>query len=118
MFSTVLARYLVHLLVKVNSQPGDSEVIFSVFESSCHTCYYQSNHSTVEAILLSALPKEQGHNKRICRLILNYPFMLNVKLNEYNDTDLRGLSKPLLKMSLLKYLFFYPTLVQDDLLDR
>jgi len=31
-----------HLFVKV-VQPGDSEVTFSVFESSCHaTCYYQS----------------------------------------------------------------------------
>jgi len=34
---------------------GDSEVTFSVFESSCH---YQSNHSKVEAIPLSALPSK------------------------------------------------------------
>jgi len=49
-----------HLFVKV-PRPGDSEVTFSVFESSCRqaaTCYYQSNHSKVEAISLSALPKD------------------------------------------------------------
>jgi len=45
-----------HLFVKV-PWPGDSEGTFSVFESSCHL-YYQSNHSKVEAILLSALPKD------------------------------------------------------------
>jgi len=38
-------------------QPGDSEGTISVFESSCH-CYYQSNHTKVEAIQLSALPKD------------------------------------------------------------
>jgi len=36
-----------------------SEVTFSVFESSYHLLtYYQSNHSKVEAIPLSALPKD------------------------------------------------------------
>jgi len=35
-------------------QPGDSEGAFAVFESSC---YYQSNRSKVEAILLSGLLK-------------------------------------------------------------
>jgi len=44
-----------HLFVKV-PRPGDSEVTFSVFDSCCH-CYYQSNHSLVEAIPLNALPK-------------------------------------------------------------
>jgi len=39
-----------HLFVKV-PRPGDSEVTFSVFESR----YYQSNHSKVEAIPVSAL---------------------------------------------------------------
>jgi len=39
------------------SRPGDSEVTFSIFESSCHL-YYQTNHSKVEAIPLSALPKD------------------------------------------------------------
>jgi len=48
-------RYHNHLLVKV-PRPGDSEVIF---ESCCHLCYYQSNHSAkVEVISLSALPKD------------------------------------------------------------
>jgi len=47
-----------HLFVKV-PRPGDSEVTFSVFESSqAATCYYQSNHSKVEAIPLSALLKD------------------------------------------------------------
>jgi len=39
-------------------QPGDSKVTFLVFESSystTSTCYYQYNHSKVEANLLSAL---------------------------------------------------------------
>jgi len=34
------------------------------------TCYYQSNHSKVEAILLSAL---RGHNKRTVGLSSHYP---------------------------------------------
>jgi len=47
-----------HLFVKVH-RPEDSERTVSVFESSCHLgCYYQSNHSKVEAIPLSALPKD------------------------------------------------------------
>jgi len=42
-----------HLFVKV-PRPGNSErTTFSVLESSC----YQSNHSEVEVIPLSALPK-------------------------------------------------------------
>jgi len=32
-----------HLFVQV-PRPGDSEVTFSVFESSCHLLLYQSNH--------------------------------------------------------------------------
>jgi len=47
-----------HLFVKV-PRPGDSEV--SNFRSSSQAatcCYYQSNHSKVEAITLSALPKD------------------------------------------------------------
>jgi len=35
----------------------DSEVTFAIFESSA-TYYYQSNHSKVEAIPLSAFPKD------------------------------------------------------------
>jgi len=42
-----------HLLDKV-SRPRDSERTFSVFGSS----FYQTNHSMVEAISLSALPKD------------------------------------------------------------
>jgi len=41
-----------HLFVKV-PRLGDSEGTFSAA-----TCYYQSNHSKVEAIPLSALPKD------------------------------------------------------------
>jgi len=40
-----------HLIVKV-PRPGDSEVTFAV-SSQADTCYYQSNHSLVEAIPLS-----------------------------------------------------------------
>jgi len=42
--------------VKV-SRLGDSEVTFSVFESS-YTCNYQFNHSKVKVIPLSDLPKD------------------------------------------------------------
>jgi len=45
-----------HLLVKV-PRPGDSEGTFRS-SSQAATFYYQSNHSKVEAIPLSALPKE------------------------------------------------------------
>jgi len=45
-----------HLFVKV-PRPEDSEVTFLVFESSCDL-YYQSNHSKIEAIPLSTLPKD------------------------------------------------------------
>jgi len=38
-------------------RPKDSKGTFAVFESSS-TCYYQYHHSKVEAILLSALPKD------------------------------------------------------------
>jgi len=48
-------------------RPGDSEVTFSVFESSCHllqvTSYYQSNYSKVEAIPLTQKCLAQGQNK-------------------------------------------------------
>jgi len=46
-----------HLFVKV-PRPGDSEVTFSGLPSQAATCYYQSNHSKVEAILLSVLSKD------------------------------------------------------------
>jgi len=39
-------------------RPGDCEVTFSVFESSCQQLLLKSNHSKVEAIQLSALPKD------------------------------------------------------------
>jgi len=46
-----------HLFVKV-PQPGDSQVTFSASSSQAATCYYQSNYSKVDAIPLSALPKD------------------------------------------------------------
>jgi len=46
-----------HLFAKVPPQPGNSEVTYSVFDSAA-TCYYKSNRSKVEAIPLSALPKD------------------------------------------------------------
>jgi len=46
-----------HLFVKV-PRPGDSKGTGSFwFSRQAATCYYQSNHSKVEAIPLSALPK-------------------------------------------------------------
>jgi len=64
-----------HLFVKV-PRPGNSEKIFSVFESSCHMhllLAYQSNHSKVEAIPLSALPK------RTCRPPFSTLSLLNAE---------------------------------------
>jgi len=46
----------IRLFVKV-PRSGDSEVTFRS-SSQAATCYYQSNHSKVEAISLSALPKD------------------------------------------------------------
>jgi len=47
---------LTHLFVKI-SRPGGNEVTFSS-SSQAVSCYKQSNHSKVEAIPLSALPKD------------------------------------------------------------
>jgi len=55
---SVLEWFIVtHLFVKI-PWPGDSEGVCSVFLSQAVTCYYQSNHSKVEAILLCTLPKD------------------------------------------------------------
>jgi len=52
---------------------------FAVFESSAATCYYQSNHSKVVAIPLSALPKDT--TSELAGLSPHYPFsMLKAKL--------------------------------------
>jgi len=59
-----------HLLAKL-PQPGDSQVTFSV----CHLLLtYQFNHSNVEveAILLSALPKDT--TSELVGLFSHYPF--------------------------------------------
>jgi len=78
----LVGRYLLIYFSKV-PWPGDNEVTFSVFQSSCHTCYYQSNHSNLKAIPLSAL-LVQGNNKRICQLYLHTTsLMLNVKQESY-----------------------------------
>jgi len=48
------------------------------FSSQTATCYYQSNHSKVERISLSALPKDT--KSELSGLSSHYPsFMLNVK---------------------------------------
>jgi len=52
---TQLGLGLLIIFVKV-PRPGDSEVTFRS-SSQAATYYYQSNHSKVEAIPLSALPK-------------------------------------------------------------
>jgi len=56
-----------HLFDKV-PWPNDQETAKWPLRSSSQaaTCYYQSNHSKVDAIPLSAMPKE-GHNKRTFR---------------------------------------------------
>jgi len=65
-----------HLFVKV-PRPGDSEGLFRS-SSQAAICYYQSNHSKVEAISLSALPKNT--TSELAGLSSHYPFfMLNVK---------------------------------------
>jgi len=53
-----------HLYVKM-PRPGDSEVTFSVFDQAA-TCYYQSNHSKVQAI-----PVKRVLNPNFDHLILN-----------------------------------------------
>jgi len=41
--------------------------------SQASTCYYLSDHSEEEAILISAMPKRpKGYNKRTYQLILHY----------------------------------------------
>jgi len=57
-------------------RPGDSEEIFLVFELSCYL-YFQSNHSKLEAIPLSALLK--GTTSELADLSSHCPLMLNVK---------------------------------------
>jgi len=50
------------------------------------TCYYQSNHSKVEAIPLSALPKK--NNKRTCRLFFTlFPFLTWTSSREAVNTN-------------------------------
>jgi len=69
---------LANLFVNV-PRPRGGEVTLSVFESNA-TCYYRylSYHSKVEAIPLSALPKDT--TRELVGLSSHYPFlMLNVK---------------------------------------
>jgi len=69
-------------------RPGGSELTFWVFESSCHL-YYQSDHSKVEAIPLSALPKDA--TSELAGLSPHQPFyMLNVKHRAMNTNFLNG----------------------------
>jgi len=62
---------LVHLFVKVRL-PGDSEVTFFWYSYQSAICYYQSNHSKVEAIPLSALPMDT--TSELAGLSPHYPF--------------------------------------------
>jgi len=68
---------LAHLFVKIHP-PGDSEVTFSIFESSYHLLLYQSNRSKVEKIPLSVLPKDTT-SEQSAYLHTYYPFNVNVK---------------------------------------
>jgi len=64
-----------HLFVKVR-RPGDSEAFRS--SSQAATCYYQSNHSKIEAIPFSVLLKDT--TSKLAGRSSHYPFfMLNVK---------------------------------------
>jgi len=58
------------LIIAKKTQPGNSKETISVFELNC-LCYYQSNHSKVEAIPLSALPKDT--TGEIAVLSAHYP---------------------------------------------
>jgi len=63
--------------------------------SQAATCYYQSNHSKIEAIPSSALPKDT--TSEIASLALQHPFfMLNVKQGscEYQLLKSFGLTRP------------------------
>jgi len=54
------------------------------FSSQAVTCYYQSNHAKVEAIPLSALPKDT--TSELAGLPLHYPFfMLNIKQGSWKS---------------------------------
>jgi len=70
-----------HLFVKL-PRPGDYNGTFSVFESSCHVSYYQSNHSEVWAILLSALPKDT--TSELASYLHAITLVLNVKQRTVN----------------------------------
>jgi len=59
-----------HLFAKL-TQPGDSEVTFAVFESSCH---YQSYHSKIEANQAIPLSLPKDTKSELARLSPHYPF--------------------------------------------
>jgi len=82
-----------HLFVKV-PRSGDSEVTFSVFESSCH-CYYQFNHSKVEAIPFSALPKDTT-KANLAAYLHTKPFKCWTSNREAVNTNFKffGLTRP------------------------
>jgi len=61
-------RSFASLIAKL-PRPGDSEVTFAVFESSC---YYQPNHLKVEAIPISALPEDT--TSELVGVSSHYPF--------------------------------------------
>jgi len=52
-----MVKFKYSIICQGFSQPGDSEVTFSVIESSC-TCFYRFNYSKIKAVPLSALPKD------------------------------------------------------------
>jgi len=74
-----------HSFVKV-PHPGVSEGIFAV--------YYQSNHSKVEAVPLSALPKDT--TSELASLSSRYSFLLNVMQEscEFQLLKSFGLTRP------------------------
>jgi len=66
-----------HLFVKV-PRPGDSEVSFRS-SSQAAICYYQSNHSMVEAIPLLTVPCPRTQQPNLRVYLHTNPFLLSVK---------------------------------------
>jgi len=78
------------------------------------TCYYQSNYSKVEAIPLSALPKDTTSELTV--LSPHYPFfMLNVKQKscEYQLLKSFGLTRPGNRIQVYRLSKTYPEKLEN-----
>jgi len=70
-FAVVVCTFICQL---PQIQPFDTETTFCGFPSQAATWYYQSNHSKVEVIPLSALPK--GKTSELANLISFMAFFI------------------------------------------